>query len=199
MKRYFEHVKDPVQRAAMERTMNTHSVYVDKKYIYKSPNFGDNCCVTATAMLAAINSDGECKSDGTMTIGKYTRKDHKGIADYDVNKKGFHNYKGLSEEDINKIVTSEIDAGRVVMLHTEYEGGQHWVIVSSYSLDDNGNVIYTCENGKKYITGFGGIDPEEEHHSEVPQKTNDLGKNSTVSSENGQWLHNDGTVRTFNP
>lgn len=174
-------------------------IQVDSKYIYQSSNYDDNCCKTSTAMLASINSDGKDTADGTGKIGDYIRENHYGISDYEVRKKGFHNYKNLSEEDINTIIKGEIDSGNVVMLHTQYAKNEHWVIVSSYTLNENDSIELLDENGRKYITGLGGIDPEEQHNPDVPQRTDNLGKKATVDSSGGQWLHPDGTIRTYNP
>lgn len=116
-----------------------------------------------------------------------------------MGEKGFFSYYSLSLNDIESIIKSEIDAGNAVMLHTQYYKDEHWVIVTSYTLDANGNIAFTYEDGEIFITGLGGIDPEEKHNENIPQKTNDLGKKATVDSDGGQWLNSDYTVRVYHP
>lgn len=176
--------------------------------------------------LVSINSDGRYDSVGTSNIYKaedvseinnidelneleddkkpkpvYTRE-NTNYEDYDTAKKGFYNLSGLTEEQLNDVIISEIDNGNVIMLHTQYAKNEHWVIVSSYNLDENGDIIYTTKpeyESRKYISGLGGVDPEEQHNDETPQKTDNLGEKATVDSSGWQWLNSDMTVRVFHP
>lgn len=187
---------DPVERA---KALGKNNINVDDEYVYQSLNYGDNCCKAATAMLAAINSNGSEDPTGTYKIGDDSRLDRLGAEKYSLHEKGFFEYKNLSTEELNLIIKSEIDAGNAVMLHTEYAKNEHWVIVTSYKTDENGNIIFSNEDGKSYPIGLGGVDPEEEHDVNVPQKTDNLGKNATVDSSGGQWLHSDRALRVYHP
>ena len=72
--------------------------------------------------------------------------------------------------------------------------------MTGYTLDSNGKISTTVQNGREYITGLAGIDPWNDVGGRT-QVTDNLGKNTTVSSK-GQWLNTTTggyQVRTYNP
>lgn len=85
-------------------------------------------------------------------------------------------------------------------MHTSYSKGEHWVVVTGYTLDSSGNIKLSTENGRNYITGLSGIDPYPNIYGNK-QVTDDLGKSATVAIS-GQWLNTDTNgyqVFTYNP
>ena len=123
---------------------------------------------------------------------------------YTPTQSGFKDYSGLTKEELSNIIVSEIDNGRAVQLHTQYTNVQtqvtkeHWVVVTGYTLNTNGEISTISKNGHEYITGLGGIDPWQNEDNRT-QATTNLGTNATVSS-GGQWLNSSGggyEVRTF--
>ncbi|MGN0598974.1 MAG: hypothetical protein ACI4JK_03675 [Oscillospiraceae bacterium] len=169
-----------------------------------SKTYYGNCCKTSCEMMAKINSNGTATANGTTDkIGNYSLVS--GDKTYSPTQRGFYDYSGLTKEELSNIIVSEIDNGRVVQLHTSYQNssgkiGEHWVVVTGYTLDSTGKISTTVQNGKDYITGLAGIDPWNDVGGRT-QVTNDLGKNTTVSSS-GQWLNTSTggyQVRTYRP
>ena len=169
-----------------------------------SKKYYGNCCKTSCEMMAKINSNGKATANGTTDkIGNYSRVS--GDKTYSPTQRGFYDYSGLTKEELSNIIVSEIDNSRVVQLHTSYQNssgqvGEHWVVVTGYTLDSTGKISTTVQNGRDYITGLAGIDPWNDVGGRT-QVTNDLGKNTTVSSS-GQWLNTSTggyQVRTYRP
>lgn len=161
--------------------------------------YSGSCANTSCHMMAQINSKGKYGFTSISKIGSHTRTDAK-ASDYNPNTKGYFNYKGLSKEELSNIIVSEIDHGRSVELHTSYSQGEHWVVVTGYTLDSSGNIKLSTENGRNYITGLSGIDPYPNIYGNE-QVTDDLGKSATVATS-GQWLNTDTggyQVFTYNP
>lgn len=169
-----------------------------------SKKYYGNCCRTSCEMMAQINSKGTKSANGTTDkIGTTSRVD--GGKTYSPTQSGFKDYSGLTKEELSNIIVSEIDQGRVVQLHTSYQNssgqvGEHWVVVTGYTLDSTGKISTTVQNGREYITGLAGIDPWNDVGGRT-QVTDNLGKNTTVSST-GQWLNTSTggyQVRTYKP
>ncbi len=180
------------------RKISYNPSYVVNQNTSGTPYSG-NCANTSCHMMAQINSKGKYGFTSISKIGNYTRVDAK-ASDYNPNTKGYFNYKGLSKEELSNIIVSEIDHGRSVELHTSYSKGEHWVVVTGYTLDSSGNIKLSTENGRNYITGLSGIDPYPNIYGNK-QVTDDLGKSATVATS-GQWLNTDTNgyqVFTYNP
>lgn len=194
--------------AALTKHVN-NSVNAD--YVISQPD-RTSCCATSCEMLAKINSNGYASANGTTGVityknGNKSETYYRGIGDkttYSPNQSGFKDYSGLTKEELSNIIVSEIDNGRAVQLHTKYQNvntgviNEHWVVVTGYTLNTNGEISVYSENGREYITGLSGVDPWPNEGNRT-QVTSNLGKNATVSS-GGQWLNADGggyEVRTF--
>ncbi len=198
--------------ALTKRVSNT----VSSSYVLcqntKNTDYYGNCCKTSCEMLAKINSNGYASAKGSTGIITYNKNGqtttyNRTVGDkttYSPTQSGFKDYSGLTKEELSNIIVSEIDNGRAVQLHTQYTNvntgvtNEHWVIVTGYTLNTNGEISTLSKNGHEYITGLGGIDPWQNEGNRT-QSTTNLGTNTTVSS-GGQWLNSSGggyEVRTF--
>ena len=198
--------------ALTKRVSNTFSSSYVLCQNTKNTSYYGNCCKTSCEMLAKINSNGYASAKGTTGVITYNKNGQSVTYNrtegdkttYTPTQSGFKDYSGLTKEELSNIIVSEIDNGRAVQLHTQYtnvqtqETKEHWVVVTGYTLNTNGEISTLSKNGHEYITGLGGIDPWQNEDNRT-QATTNLGTNATVSS-GGQWLNSSGggyEVRTF--